>query len=39
MDAGGELYGGPCRLPLLPLSPDQKKVVLDEFVKEGFLKM
>jgi dihydrodipicolinate synthase/N-acetylneuraminate lyase len=37
MDAGGQLYGGPCRMPLLPLSPEQKKEVTDAFVQEGFL--
>ncbi|XP_059469626.1 4-hydroxy-2-oxoglutarate aldolase, mitochondrial-like [Neocloeon triangulifer] len=39
MDAGGQLYGGPCRQPLMPLTDEQRKVVFDEFVKEGFLKL
>ncbi|XP_065351067.1 4-hydroxy-2-oxoglutarate aldolase, mitochondrial-like [Cloeon dipterum] len=37
MDAGGQLYGGPCREPLAPVTKEQLKTLIEAFVKEGFL--
>ncbi|KAF4528606.1 hypothetical protein B566_EDAN009210 [Ephemera danica] len=38
MDLVDGLYGGPCREPLLPLTPEQRKSVVETFINAGFMK-
>lgn len=36
MDATGQLYGGPCRSPLLPLEAKLVEQLLERFNQNGF---
>lgn len=38
MDLAG-YYGGPCRLPLLPLGPSEVQILKDGFAKEKYFEI